>query len=276
MNRRFLWRRGGVLTVATAYRYVMGAALVAPLAVVVARTTGNHPRSDAVLWDGGGQWLAAVGADAGRWVPFSLSAGAVGLIAAAFGWLLVLALLIAHLADASLGPRALLRRALDRFAPLTVLYGITAVGQVLAMGGAFWLSTYFRGATPRADLTRAGCMLGGLAVAGLMGIGHDAARTVSVVERPDALTLITRTFGLLGRGGAATLFAAGWRGALAWLALWLGVVNSARFVGKGIGMDAVAVALQLLAIGTYVGLRASWFGWLIRRLPKRKRVVAVV
>lgn len=260
----------GMLAVCTAYRFAMGLAVATPFAITVAaEATGEHPRSDAVLWQPGGYDLLETLRVIADSVAAPLAGGAVTLFALSFGWLVCLAALIAHLGDGELDGTGLLLRALERFAPLTILHGLTLVGQTIAIGGAAWLASRFATPDPSGDELRIAMLAGGLLLAGLMAVGHDAARVVCVQERPGVFGLINRTFELLCQRPLALLGAAASRGALAWIALLAGLGSATHLIAGGALPLAGAVILQLVAIATYVGLRASWLGWLTRtrRLP---------
>lgn len=258
-------RRLGLLGLCTAYRFAMGLAFATPFAITVAAgATGEHPRSDAALWQPGGYFLLETLRVIANGVAPPVAGGAVTIFALSFGWLLLLAALIGHLGDAELDAVDLLLRALDRFAPLTVLYGLTLVGQAIAVGGAAWLAARFATPDPGGDQLRIAMLAAGLGLAALMAVGHDAARVVCVQERPGVFGLINRTFELLRHRPLALLGAAVGRGALAWIALLAGLGAATHLIAGGAVHLAGTVILQLTAIATYVGLRASWLAWLTR------------
>jgi hypothetical protein len=62
--------------------------------------------------------------------------------------------------------------------------------------------------------------------------------------------------------------AAAWRAGLAWLTLVAGMLVTTALV-RGSEIEAwLALAVQLLVLAAYVGLRASWFSWLTTNAPE--------
>ena len=265
-----LKRHAGVVAACAGYRWLMGLGFGLPVALSVASVTGEHPQSDAVLWQPGGVWLLETARQLGGRLVADTLAGLVAMLALAFGWLLFLAALIAHVGDRRRPASELMRRAADRFAPLTLLMGITWVGQAIALVGAVWLGRHFATPDPSGDQLRLVVLAGGLLLTGLMAIGHDAARVVCVQERPGAWDLVNRTFELLFIRPRGLLVAALWRAGVAWIALLAAAgAASTMLAGEGLGLLS-ALVLQGVAIGCFVALRASWFTWLTearRSLP---------
>ncbi len=255
-------QRFTLLVLGTAYRLAMGIALAAPVAVVFAGVVGEHPQSDQVLWRSGGYWLL----ESGRLVQDRVVAPALGgglaVFALAMGWVLVSGAFIAHVADEELDGLALALRAVDRFAPLTVLYGVTVVGQVLAVGIMAWLGGHFASPQESGDFLRWGMLAAGFVAAALMAMGHDAARVVCVQHRPGAWALIQRTFDVLAARSFQLVGAALWRGVCAWLVFLVALIACAPLLREGGLAVALAMAIQVLAVGAYVFLRMSWFQWL--------------
>ncbi len=258
MNRT----RVKVLGLCVAYRFGMGLVLAAPLSVAVAATTGEHPRSDAVLWEPGGYPLVDAALRVADTAAAALAAGAMGWLALAFGWLLLLAALIAHLGDDARGGGALLSVALGRFAPLAVLFAANLVGQAVLFGGAAWLGRRLATPDESGDMLRAACLTAAFVLAALLAIGHDAARVVCVEERPGMWQLINRSFELLRERPLSTLGVAASRGLAAWLVLGGGIVFASPLYLGGTAHLVGALACQIAAIAAFVGLRASWLSWL--------------
>lgn len=245
----------------------MGLAFAAPVSVAVAGVVGAHPRGDGLLWERGGHHLVETARLLQGHLGAPLAGGGLAWFVLTFGWLVCVGALVAHVGEHGLGGAELVRRGFERFAPLTLMFGATLVGQVVVIGGAAWLSA--RLATPdrAGDLLRAGVVGSGLLLAGLMAIGHDTARVVCVQRRPRTWPLINQTFARLLHRPGAIFVAAAWRAGLAWLTLVAGMLVTTALVRGSTAAAWLAIFVQLVVLCAYVGLRASWFAWLTRHGP---------
>jgi hypothetical protein len=259
MKRRVL-----VIGVCSAFRMAMALAVTSPLAWLWARAVGEHPSGDAIVFGTGGYWLVESARFVRPLVATSVASGGVLLFALSMAWLLFVVTLIAHADDPARDGVDLCMVALERFAPLSILHGVTLAAQVAAIAGAAWLGSRFATEDQSGDFLRMSMVGAGVIIAALMAMGHDAARVHCVQHRPGVWGLISGTFERLRRGGFRLIGAALWRGALAWLALGAALWCSTMLVPGGSVALAGAFAAQGAAVVAYVWLRFSWFRWLHR------------
>ncbi len=271
-----MWTR--VLLVYFTCRVLAGVIVTVPLAMAVASVTGPHPRADAMLWDPGGLMLLetlrllAPQRGALGWLSALLAIGVI------FALLLPLGALIAHLTDersGSEGARGGLRKSLlrgaERFGPLALLLGLTAVVQaVVLVFVTIFLSALagVLGLGPRGqDLMQLAGLLLGLFGLWQLGLVQDMVRVVLLRRSSRLGGALVSGLSAFRRNWKATLLAAGWRGVSSGMVLlaagWLSWNWSHRQTPV-----LAAVVLQLVAVFIAVQLRASWLRWVVQRLSQ--------
>jgi hypothetical protein len=261
--------RPGLLLLVALYRLVAGLLIAAPVASLFNVTVSGYPRGDAELFDPGGiMLLEALRLGLRAMPPTLIAAGLPALVALVVG-LVPLAMLIAGLGRRGPLPRAFLARAaFDRLGTLTLLWGSTALAQVVlvvlvALLGGKLIDT-LRLAPKGGDLA----FLAVGAVAALLvviaGVVRDLAAVAAVDDRERFYLSVARALRTLVRRPARVLAAYGAR-ALLGLALLAAAFELAPPAG---GSLALAFALHEGAILAGVVLRASWLAAAIRLLAE--------
>lgn len=247
------------------YRALASGLAALPLGLAVGTVMGAHPRGDAALWDEGGIWLLETGRLVAPSLRGAVGQGGVILLLASFGWLLPLGALIASQAPHRPATRACLRRAAERLGPMALLLGVVLMIQALLLAGLGIIGKGIgEGLTPTADVLRVVVPLGALGIWWLLGLLHDALRVMIIQRDRPWWELLNGAWELLANRPGAAVLASGWRTLLG-LAVVLGAAVMG-FEASGRGELVSVVVMHQLAILCVVTLRASWLGWLNRRL----------
>jgi hypothetical protein len=262
-------KRLGMVALLYAYRAIAALLIATPAALLAGSIVSGYPRGDAELFDPGGVMLVeAVRLARRSLIPLVLQGG-LGAVVAALGGLLPFAALVVALGhEGKLSARFLTARAVAPVGPLVLLWGSALLAQVVVVGLVVMVGEKLLEQAGldlfREDLARLGVFGVGLLAALAIGVLHDLARVIAVLEGRGFYVSAERALGVMERAYARVLWAYAWRGALAvaalsvagWIAHRLGLSSSRSF-----GLVAVASQVSVLFA---VFLRASWLAAAIR------------
>ena len=270
------------------YQLLVSVVLAWPISRGLAATFGGHPRGDAVLFDGGGWALLALGPAYGRVAP---ALWGFVLLLMIFGAVLGLAPLAALLASISHAtpelraprPRHLGPYVVATFGPLVYLLALGSALELALIAIALWAFNAASGwAEPRWGEAR-GDQVGALAcalvllLAMMAAVIHDLARASLVRYRTRTFGAIRAALLVFRRAPFRVLWSWMWRGAIS-LALVVGVALVVPAFGARVGGSAaggtpqtaalaslVAIAaLHQLVVISRTALRASWLARALR------------
>lgn len=256
-------KRPGMVALLYAYRAVAALLIATPTALVAGDIVSGYPRGDAELFDPGGVMLVEAARLARRALTPLLLQGGLGALVAALVGLIPFAALIAALGhEGKLSARFLASRAVAPLGPLALLWGSALLGQVVVVAlvvlvGEKLLESAGLG-MPREDIARLAIAGVGLVLALAIGVVHDLARVVAVLEGRGFYTSAARALHVMEEAYPRALWAYAWRGAIA-----LAGLSAAGWVAAGFSRWFGAVSGQA-AVLLAVFLRASWLAAAIR------------
>lgn len=261
--------RLGLVALLYAYRAIAALLIATPAALLAGEVVAGYPRGDAELFDPGGVMLL----EASRLlrpalVPLAVQGGLGALVAALIGLLPLAALITALGHDGKLTARFLAARAVAPLGPLALLWGTALLAQVVAVALVLTIGEQLlaqaRLELIHEDLARIGVVGVGLAFGLAIGVVHDLARVLAVLEARGFYSASARALYVMRQAPGRALWAYMWRGALALVALSAAGLFSHR-VGLATPRALLMVAVSSqAAVVVAVFLRASWLAAAIR------------
>jgi hypothetical protein len=262
-------RRPGMAALLYAYRAVAALLIATPAALLAGEIVSGYPRGDAELFDPGGVMLVEAARLARRaLMPLALQGGLGAIVAALVGLIPFAALVTALGHEGKLSARFLSARAVAPLGTLALLWGSALLAQVGVVGLVAMVSERLLEQAGmdliREDLARVGVVIVGLAVVLGIGVVHDLARVIAVLDGRGFYMSAARALRVMERAYARALWAYAWRGALAIAAL-----SAAAWVSHRVGLSgsrsfALVALVSQAAVFLAVFLRASWLAAAIR------------
>lgn len=248
-----------------AYRLIAALLIATPAALLAGSIVSGYPRGDAEFFDPGGVMLMEAARLARRSLTPLVIQGGLGALIAAFLGLLPFAALIAALGhEGKLSARFLASRAVAPLGPLALLWGSALLAQVVVVALVVMVGEKLLVqaglSVLREDLARLGIVALGALFALAIGVLHDLARVIAILENRGFYVSAARALLVMERASARALWAYAWRGVLAIAALscagWIATTLSRSFW-------LIALASQI-SVFLAVFLRASWLASAIR------------
>jgi hypothetical protein len=260
-------KRLGMVALLYVYRAIAALLIATPAALLAGSILSGYPRGDAELFDPGGVMLLEAARLARRSLTPLVLQGGLGALVAALVGLLPFAALVAALGhDGKLSARFLAARAVAPVGPLALLWGSALLAQVVVVGLVVLVGERLLAQAGldllREDLVRLGIVGIGLILAVGLGVLHDLARVIAVLEGRGFYSSAARALLVMERAYPRALWAYVWRGALAIAALSAaGWVSHRIGLSRSLGLVAVVSQVSVLLA---VFLRASWLAAAIR------------
>lgn len=260
-------KRLGMVALLYAYRAIAALLIAAPAGILAGSIVSGYPRGDAELFDPGGVMLIEAVRLARHSLMSLLVQGGLGALVAAFLGLLPFAALIVALGhEGKLSARFLAARAFAPMGSLAILWGTALLAQavvvllVVLVGERLLAQTALD--STREDLARLGVFGLGALAALAIGVLHDLARVIAVLEGRGFYLSSARALRVMERSYGRILWAYAWRGVLT-----LAAIAAAGLIAHRIPLAEsfwlVAIATQI-SIFLAVFLRASWLSAAIR------------